>query len=273
VSNSPNLHLPYLDANQNQKTVTHNAALTALDALVNCQVQSAALAAPPGSPGDGQCWIVASGGTGAWAGHDLNIAAWQDGAWTFYPPSKGMLAYNDAQSALLVWTGSAWASLASLLANLMVSALGIGTAADPANPLSATLNNALFNALGTGAGGSGDVRVKLNKQAAGNTASFLFQDGFSGRAEIGLSGDDDFHFKVSPDGTTFHEGIRLAAASGALTPVTYAVAALPAGTAGAIVFASDGRKAGEGAGAGTGVLAIYSNGAWRRLSDDTAVVA
>ena len=58
-----------------------------------------------------------------------------------------------------------------------------------------------------------------------------------------------------------------------LTPVTYAVAALPTGTAGAMVFASDGRKAGEGAGAGTGVLTVYSNGAWRRLSDDSAVVA
>ena len=28
----------------------------------------------------------------------------------------------------------------------------------------------------------------------------------SGRAEFGLTGDDDFHAKVSPDGSTFHEG-------------------------------------------------------------------
>ncbi len=84
MSASPNLRLPYIDANQNQKTVTHNAALTILDAIVNCQVQSNALTAPPASPTDGQCWIVASGATGAWAGKDLNIAAWQDGVWNFY---------------------------------------------------------------------------------------------------------------------------------------------------------------------------------------------
>ncbi len=109
MSASPNLKLPYLDQNQNQKTVTHNAALRMLDALVQLQVQSSALAAPPASPGDGQCWIVASGGSGAWQGKDLNVAAWQDGAWMFYAPTIGMLAYNDATASPILWTGSAWA--------------------------------------------------------------------------------------------------------------------------------------------------------------------
>jgi len=112
VSNTPNLKLPYLDQNQNQKTVTHNAALRMLDALVQLQIQSSALAAPPASPGDGQCWIVASGGSGAWLGKDLNVAAWQDGAWMFYAPTTGTLAYNDATASPIVWTGSAWAPLA-----------------------------------------------------------------------------------------------------------------------------------------------------------------
>ena len=112
MSATPNLQLPFLDANQNQKHVTHNAALTALDVLVNCQVQSTVLPAPPGAPGDGQCWIVASGGTGVWAGKDLTLAAWQDGAWSFYIPRTGMIAYADNLAAPLVWTGTAWGPLA-----------------------------------------------------------------------------------------------------------------------------------------------------------------
>ena len=108
MSTSPNLQLPYLDANQNQKHVTHNAALTILDALVNCNVVSNALATPPATPGDGQCWIVAAGGTGAWAGKDTNVAAWQDGAWTFYVPKTGFAAFADNIATLLVWSGSAW---------------------------------------------------------------------------------------------------------------------------------------------------------------------
>ena len=55
MSTSPNLRLPYLDANQNQKTVTHNAALRMLDALVNLHVASAALAAPPAAPPASRC--------------------------------------------------------------------------------------------------------------------------------------------------------------------------------------------------------------------------
>jgi len=124
VSASPNLKLPYLDQNQNQKTVTHNAALRILDALVQLQIQSSALAAPPASPGDGQCWIVASGGSGAWQGKDLNVAAWQDGAWMFYAPTTGTLAYNDATASPIVWTGSAWAPLAGGSGGAVTSVAG-----------------------------------------------------------------------------------------------------------------------------------------------------
>ncbi len=217
MSTSPNLRLPYLDANQNQKTVTHNAALRMLDALVNLRVASSALSAPPAAPNDGQCWIVAPGGAGAWLGKDLNVAAWQDGAWSFYAPNPGTIAYVDALQAALLWNGTAWVPLLGAVASL--AALGVGTAADPANPLSALLNAALFSALPTTASpaGTGDVRVKLSKQGSGNTASLLFQDGYSGRAEIGLAGDDNFHVKVSPDGSTFSDAMVVAAAGGGVS--------------------------------------------------------
>ena len=42
----------------------------------------------------------------------------------------------------------------------------------------------------------------------------LFQDGFSGRAQVGLCGDDNFHFKVSADGSTWLEAINISATSG-----------------------------------------------------------
>ena len=52
------------------------------------------------------------------------------------------------------------------------------------------------------------------------------------------------------------------------------VALLPAaGQVGRVRMATDGRKTGEGAGAGTGVL-VYDDGtAWRRVDDGTTVVA
>lgn len=55
---------------------------------------------------------------------------------------------------------------------------------------------------------------------------------------------------------------------------SFTVAGLPAaGQTGRMRFATDGRKTGEGAGAGTGVL-VYDDGvAWRRVDDGTTVVA
>lgn len=86
--------------------------------------------------------------------------------------------------------------------------------ADVTNPLSAKLNNALWVAQTVVEGGSGDLRYVLSKEGAGNTLSLLLQDNFSGRAEIGLCGDDDFHFKVSADGSTWMEALVIDKSTG-----------------------------------------------------------
>ena len=54
----------------------------------------------------------------------------------------------------------------------------------------------------------------------------------------------------------------------------FTVAALPAAVNnGQTAYASNGRKVGEGSGAGTGVPVYYSNGAWRVYSTDAAVAS
>ena len=63
-------------------------------------------------------------------------------------------------------------------------------------------------------GGDGNLRYKLSKESASKTLSLLFQDNFSGRAEVGLTGDDDFHLKVSADGSSCSPRWGRAAASG-----------------------------------------------------------
>ncbi len=94
--------------------------------------------------------------------------------------------------------------------------LGVNTTADTTNKLAVQSNAVLLTDLATGSGGTGDIRATLSKQASGNTASIVFQDNFSGRAEIGLTGDDNFHFKVSPDGSTFHDGLDINASDGSV---------------------------------------------------------
>ena len=193
MDSTPNLQLPYLIAAQSQKHVTHNEALRTLDAVAQLLVLDKDLASPPGSPTDGSRYIVAASPTGAWTGHAAHIAAWQDGAWMFYTPREGWLAWVADEDTIYVYDGAAWAAKLALL--------GINATADASNRLAVRSAASLLDNVGNG------HQQKINKAAAGDTASTLYQTGYSGRAEYGLTGDDDFHVKVSPDGSTWHEAL------------------------------------------------------------------
>jgi hypothetical protein len=56
-------------------------------------------------------------------------------------------------------------------------------------------------------------------------------------------------------------------------PPTFTVALLPAGVEGAQAYVSNGRKVGEGLGAGTGVPVYFSGGIWLVFATDTVVLA
>jgi hypothetical protein len=133
MSQSTNLALPYLGASQSQKHVTVNEGLRFLDVLVQIAVKSAALSAPPGSPADGQRWIIGPAPTGLWAGRATQIAAWQDGAWVFYAPKDGWLAWNEATLTSLIFSAGAWLSLigALLAAGVADNAFTLTDDADP----------------------------------------------------------------------------------------------------------------------------------------------
>lgn len=346
------LGLPYLLAAQAQKHVTHNEALRLLDAMVQLSVLDRTRTAPPASPADGNRHLVASGATGLWAGWDLNIAFWVDGAWIRLVPRTGWLVWVAAEGLFLVWTGAAWevvgeprdvsdavfslvndadptkkatfslagisagttrsftlpntsSELANLAgtqtftgnknfsgtltasgtvtvsaasasigtatttatygmgtgatttgitktvnlgtggasgsttvvnigsasagaggstvintptvtfanavtqvgmpqANLTAQLLGLGGAtADSYNRLSINTPAVLLNNAGAG------IEATVNKSVAANDAAFAFKTGFSARALIGLLGNDDFSFKVSPDGSAFFDAFRV----------------------------------------------------------------
>jgi len=68
--------------------------------------QSKTITAPPGSPTIGQNWIVAAGGTGAWAGKDTQIATWSARGWLFTAPNTNDIALNAADSQLYYFNAS-----------------------------------------------------------------------------------------------------------------------------------------------------------------------
>jgi hypothetical protein len=213
---SPRLALPLIQPSQAQKHVTHNEAIDRLDALVQLSVVAFEAETPPALPAEGQCWALAAMPAGAWAGHGGQIARWRNGGWDFIAPADGWIAWGETEAEVRVRSAGSFAALAgsgggggtvpSLLANL--TGVGVETTPDAINRLAVVAPATLFSHAGAG------HQLKINKAAATDTASLLFQTGFSGRAEFGLAGNDDFSVKVSADGSSFAEVLRADAASG-----------------------------------------------------------
>lgn len=209
MSSSANLGLPFIEAAQAQKHVTHNEAIRGLDALVQLSILDRDLAAPPGSPADGDRYLVPASSTGDWSGKDDNIAVWQDGTWAFYTPKAGWLCWIADEESLIAWDGVAWVdALAAMGAIGDLDTLGINATADLTNRLAVSSPAVLLNHEG------GGFQLKINKNMSTETGSVLFQTNFSGRAEMGLTGDDDYHFKVSADGSAWNEAIVIDRATG-----------------------------------------------------------
>ena len=217
MPNSPLLALPYLASAQAQKHVTHNEALSLIDGLLHLSVISRSLATPPCAIVDGDRYLIAASPTAEWAGQAGLVALRMEGAWRFLSPRKGWRLWVEAENILLVFDGTIWVAppAPSQLQNL--SLLGVNATADAINKLAVSSSSVLFNHVGSG------IQFKVNKNAAANTASLLFQDNFSGRAELGLTGDDNLHFKVSADGSSFFESLIVTAGSGLVTMKNNAV--------------------------------------------------
>lgn len=203
------LSLPYLQPSQAQKHVTHNEALRQLDMIVQLSVVETGATQPPLVPAIGEVYALGSGAANDWAGQDQTLATFDGTAWTFVAPQTGWRAWDQSDDSLKIWTGTSWDAQDADTQNL--TGVGVGTTSDATNRLAVASDATLLNHAGAG------HQLKVNKATATDTASLLFQSGFSGRAEMGLAGGDDFTVKVSPDGAAFSEAIRVDKDTGKVT--------------------------------------------------------
>ncbi|MEM9739266.1 MAG: DUF2793 domain-containing protein [Pseudomonadota bacterium] len=187
-----NLQLPYLTSHQSQKHVTLNESLRMLDVLVQTAVVTAEANTPPGSPADGACFLVGLSPSGDWAEQSGALATFVDGGWRFFQPLEGWRFWDLASQTLKVFSAGTWVD-----AITAGGQLGIGASPDDTNRLALSSPASLFNHAGAG------HQLKLNKAASTDTVSLLFQQAFSGRAEFGLTGDEHFRIKMSPDGSAW----------------------------------------------------------------------
>ncbi len=206
---TPLLSLPLILPAQAQKHVTHNEALRLLDLLVHLAVIDRTRTEPPAQPAEGDRHIVASPATGLWQGQDGKVAAFWGGAWAFLSPRAGWLARVLSESTTLAHDGITWAAAQTPPETL--PRLGIATTADATNRLSLSSPASLFDHAGSG------HQIKVNKASTADTASLLFQTGYSARAEMGLTGSDSFAIKLSSNGSTFATALTADPETGSVT--------------------------------------------------------
>lgn len=199
ANNTPNLSLPYILPSQAQKHVTHNEALQRLDGVTNTTI-SGEQPEPPSTPAEGEIWLVATAASGSWTGKDGQLALYIDAAWSFMMPKKGWSAWFAGERQVRIFDGTAWINP---LSTGDVTKLGIAATPDATNRLAISSDASLFNHAGSG------HQIKLNKATSTDTASLLLQSNWSGRAEIGLLGNDTLEFKTSSDGSNWATGLAI----------------------------------------------------------------
>ena len=166
---------------------------------------------PPAAPNEGEVWAIGPAPEGAWVGQPGRIATLIEDTWRFIPPQDGWIALDKSTGRLLRQAGGAWAPLAPPdLVNL--AGVGINAGFDAVNRLTVAAPATLLNHEGAG------HQLKINKATPGDTASLLFQTGWSGRAEMGLAGTDGFAIKVSPDGASWFEALRVSPSGAVVMP-------------------------------------------------------
>lgn len=100
----------------------HDAAFRALlranDQLIFLSVINRTTSSPPGSPANGDAYLVASGASGAWAGKTGSLAVWTtdnpaavSGEWEFYTPRAGWVLYSVGDGSFYGYSGSAWTGI------------------------------------------------------------------------------------------------------------------------------------------------------------------
>jgi len=124
VTNGPQLGVMVDAASGDSYPNDLRRALRALDAHLYFSAKSATTAAQPGSPADGDRYILPTSPTGTqWAGKAAGtIAVWTTrntitsggtesttSTWEFFAPKRNWIAFvEDASDALIRYTGSVW---------------------------------------------------------------------------------------------------------------------------------------------------------------------
>lgn len=179
MSDTINNGIPLVPENTIDPAAGLNEALNVADALIQVDVISLTVTAPPASPVVGDRYIVPTGATGAWAGQAGKLARWEEGLfWAFYNAqfvTNNGVAYTKTSGGWSVISGSGEANTTSNLGtgtglaapksgvNLPFKSLKAGANVT----ITSDANEITISSTGGGGGSAdwGDIGGDINDQA------------------------------------------------------------------------------------------------------------
>lgn len=114
MTTTPKFGIPDISDQQANAETTHNDAVRLLEAMASRAVIDRDLSAPPGSPSDGDTYIVNASGSGDWASQDNKIAVYVTDTWKFITQAEGNSVYLQDENVDVLWSGSAWIAYGGL---------------------------------------------------------------------------------------------------------------------------------------------------------------
>lgn len=225
---TPNLNLSLIAPGQSQKHITHNEAIVKLDSIVQLSALSRSQSLILTEMSDGDRFIVPSNDSSGQA--DL-IGQKSRGGVIYHTPKIGWTSWIEDENIHVTWNGDAWQEQNSVVQTSVfneVTQFGLNTTADLVNRLAIKSDSSLFSFE------TGSHRLKVNKSDAPETAAIIFQSDYNGYAELGLTGDNDFHIRTSANGRDFVDSLNIDAESGVVSmphqPVIFGQIGLPVAT-------------------------------------------
>jgi hypothetical protein len=114
---TPRLGAPELVTSQANKEETVNEAVRYVEAGAGHFIFiDRGLNTPPGSPVDGDCYLVGGSPTGVWASNANDIAVRINTAWAFINVIEGFTAWVNDENVLIGYDGAAWNTIAGYTA-------------------------------------------------------------------------------------------------------------------------------------------------------------
>lgn len=183
MTTSPNFGVPLVAPQQNQPEITHNEALLLMQGAWG-GVINAGINTPPGSPVEGDAYIVGAAPTGAWAGRANRIAVRIGGSWRFLPGNApdgspiamgsrqvGLTVFDRATGLFRTWNGSTWQVLLTRPVTVREKTASYSlVAADFIGGLVIRMNVASANTVTVNTGMDATQPVEIVQSGAGQTS-------------------------------------------------------------------------------------------------------